>query len=188
MTFTGSLRHLHMIPAKRSNSWRMRAIPRGLMPATIIVTRQSPARGRRSSTILREVGIRAQLRPLERAAFFQGWADKKFKTIVQGWSGAFGNVATRLQAFVVAGGTYAYGSYSDLDELYRRQATELDRNQRATILTEIQRDLYDRAMFAPIWQLGVMVAVGPRVAESGLGLIPGFPFAAPYEDITLMNR
>ncbi|HET7879866.1 MAG TPA: ABC transporter substrate-binding protein [Acetobacteraceae bacterium] len=108
---------------------------------------------------LREVGIRAQLRPLERAAFFTGWGDKKFKTIVQGWSGAFGNVATRLQAFVVAGGTYAYGSYSDLDELYRRQATEMDRDRRAAILTEIQRDVYDRAMFAPIWQLGVMVAV-----------------------------
>ena len=66
---------------------------------------------------LQEVGIRARLRPLERAAFFKGWADRNFKNIIQGWSGAFGNVATRLQAFVVGGGTYAYGSYPDLNEL-----------------------------------------------------------------------
>ena len=26
---------------------------------------------------------------------------------------------------------------------------------------------------------------GPRVGESGFGLIPGFAYTAPYEDITL---
>jgi peptide/nickel transport system substrate-binding protein len=137
---------------------------------------------------LQEVGIRARLRPLERAAFFKAWAEKSFKGIIQGWSGAFGNVATRLQAFVVGGSTYAYGSYPDLDELYRRQAPEMDRNRRAAILTEIQRSVNERAMFAPIWQFAAMGAVGPRVAESGLGLIPGFPFTAPYEDIALVSR
>ena len=50
---------------------------------------------------LQEAGIRARLRPLERAAFFKGYAEKKFKNIIQGWSGAPGNVATRLQAFVL---------------------------------------------------------------------------------------
>jgi peptide/nickel transport system substrate-binding protein len=137
---------------------------------------------------LLEVGIRARLRPLERAAFFKGWAEKSLKNIIQGWSGAFGNVATRLQAFVVGGGTYAFGSYSDLDALYRRQATEMDRNQRASILTEIQRNVHERAMFAPIWQITATSGVGPRVAESGFGLIPGFPFTAPYEDIALKSR
>jgi peptide/nickel transport system substrate-binding protein len=137
---------------------------------------------------LMEVGIRARLRPLERAAFFKGWAEKSFKNIIQGWSGAFGNVATRLQAFVVGGSTYAYGSYPDLDALYRSQATEMDRNRRAAILTEIQRTVHERAMFAPIWQIAARGAFGPRVAESGLGLIPGFPFTAPYEDIALKSR
>ena len=37
---------------------------------------------------LQEAGIRARLRPLERAAFFRGYAEKKFKNIIQGWSGA----------------------------------------------------------------------------------------------------
>ena len=67
---------------------------------------------------LAAVGIRAKLRPLERAAFFKGYGDKKYKNIIQGASGAFGNAATRLQEFVVKGGAYAYGSYPDIDELF----------------------------------------------------------------------
>ena len=35
--------------------------------------------------------------------------------------------ATRLEAFVVSGGPYAYGVYPDLDGLFRDQAAELDR-------------------------------------------------------------
>jgi peptide/nickel transport system substrate-binding protein len=30
-----------------------------------------------------------------------------------------------------------------------------------------------------------MVAVGPRVDQDGVGLIPGYPYTAPYEDMTL---
>ncbi len=82
---------------------------------------------------LAAVGIRAKLRPLERAAFFKGYGDKKFKNIIQGASGAFGNAATRLQEFVVKGGVYAYGSYPEIDELFPQQAVELDRTKRAAL-------------------------------------------------------
>ena len=40
----------------------------------------------------------------------------------------------------------------------------------------------DKAMYAPIWELGFVHAQGPPVAESGLGLITGWVFAAPYEE------
>src|SRR6266403_1286536 len=56
---------------------------------------------------LREVGIRAKLRPLERAAFFEAYGNKKLKNIIQSGSGAFGNAPTRLEAYVVKGGTYS---------------------------------------------------------------------------------
>src|SRR5213594_3036954 len=71
-------------------------------------------------------GIRVKLRPIERAAFFKGWAEKTHRGLVQGGSGAFGNAATRIEAFVVGGGTYVYGSYPDIDGLFREQASELD--------------------------------------------------------------
>ena len=137
---------------------------------------------------LQAVGIRAQLRPLERAAFFKGYAEKKFRNIVQGASGAFGNTATRLEAFVVAGGTYSYGSYPDIDGLFREQASEVDHKRREAILDKIQQLVHERTVYAPIWQLAFINGIGPRVGESGLGLIPGHAYSAPYEDLTLKGK
>ena len=136
---------------------------------------------------LGEVGIRTRLRPLERAAFFKGYAEKKYKNIIQGQSGVFGNAATRLEEFVVKGGNYAYGSYPEIDELFPLQAVELDRTKRAAILTKMQHLLDDRTMYVSIWQLAFISGVGPRVAESGFGLIKGFVYTAPYEEITLKS-
>jgi peptide/nickel transport system substrate-binding protein len=132
-----------------------------------------------------EVGIRSRLRPLERAAFFKAYADKSLKNIVYGGSGAFGNAATRMEAFYVKGGTYAYGSYPDIDEMFQQQAVELDRKKRTAILEKMQQLAYERSIYAPIWLLGFLNGIGPRVGESGFGLIPGFAYTAPYEDITL---
>lgn len=134
---------------------------------------------------LAQIGIRAKLRPLERAAFIQGYADKKYRNIIQGASGAFGNVATRMEAFVVKGGAFVYGSYPDIDALYPVQAVEGDHAKRAAILKQMQQLVVDKAIYAPIWQLAFLNGVGPRVAESGFGRIPGFAYTAPYEELTL---
>lgn len=133
------------------------------------------------------VGIRARLRPFERAAFFKGYAEKKFKGIIQGASGAFGNVATRMQQFVVKDGVYAYGSYPDIDALFPLQAKEIDHQKRTQILHTMQDLLHERAMYVSIWQLAFISGVGPRVDQSGIGLIKGYVFTAPYEDMTLKN-
>ena len=79
---------------------------------------------------LQEAGIRVKLRPLERAAFFAAYSEKKLKNIIQGSSGAFGNAATRLDAFAVKGGAYAYGNYPEIDALFAEQAVELDTDKR----------------------------------------------------------
>ena len=137
---------------------------------------------------LQAAGIRVKLRPLERAAFFSAYSEKKLKNIIQGASGAFGNAATRLDAFVVTGGTYVYGSYPDLDGLFREQAAELDRKRREAILHKMQQVVVDRVIYAPIWELAFLNGVGPRVRESGLGLISGHAYSAPYEDVMLKGK
>jgi peptide/nickel transport system substrate-binding protein len=137
---------------------------------------------------LQAVGIRAKLRPLERAAFFKGYAEKAFKKLIQGQSGAFGNTATRLEAFVVKSGAYVYGSDPDLDALFQEQASELDHKRREAVLHKIQRLVHERAIYAPIFQLGFLNGVGPRVGESGLGLITRYAYSAPYEDLTLKGK
>jgi peptide/nickel transport system substrate-binding protein len=137
---------------------------------------------------LGEIGIRAKLRPLERAAFFKGYVEKSFKNLIQAGSGAFGNAATRLEAFVVKGGAYAYGNYPDIDALFAQQAAELDHAQRAATLNKIQQLVHDRTIYAHLWQLAFLNGAGPRVKESGLGLIPSYAYSAPYEDLTLADK
>jgi len=137
---------------------------------------------------LQTVGIRTQLRPLERAAFFKGYAEKRFRNLIQAASGAFGNAATRIEAFVAAGGTYVYGSYPDIDGLFQEQAAETDVSRREATLHRIQQLVDEKVIYAPIWQLAFLNGVGPRVGESGLGLIPGHAYSAPYEDVTLKGQ
>ena len=134
---------------------------------------------------LQAAGIRTKLRPLERAGFLKAYQDKKLKNVVYGLSGVFGSAATRIEAFTFSGGVYAYGGYPDIDGLFREQAVELDRKKREAMLHRIQQLIHDKAMYLPIWQLALLQGYGPRVAESGLGLIADYPWSAPYEDVKL---
>src|SRR4051794_27899807 len=137
---------------------------------------------------LQEVGIRSRLNPVERAAFASAYANKKYtKGILRGASGAFGNAATRLASFVVKGGSNVYGSYPDIDELYPLQAKELDAKKRAAILDKMQQLVYEKAIYAPIWQLAFLNGIGPRVGEGAFGRIAGFPYTAPFEDLTIQK-
>jgi len=49
----------------------------------------------------------------------------------------------------------------------------------------MQQLLAEKTIYAPIWQLGFINGVGPRVGESGFGLMPGYVYTSPYEDITI---
>src|SRR5262249_52416838 len=120
---------------------------------------------------LREAGIRADLRPIERAAFYGSYSGKKYKNLIMAGSATFGNGATRLEAFVVKGGAYVYGNYPDIDELFEQQAAELDHAEREALLHKIQQIVHERVIAAPIWQLAGLSGVGPRVGESGIGSI-----------------
>ena len=140
------------------------------------------------SNNLAEIGIKVKLRPLERAAFFKGYGEKSFKNLIQGASGAFGNAATRMETFVVKGGVYVYGSYPELDELFQQQATEVDPKRRETQLHKMQQIVHEKAIYAHLWQQAFINGVGPNVGESGFGLIPGYAYSAPYEDLTLRGK
>jgi peptide/nickel transport system substrate-binding protein len=137
---------------------------------------------------LKAVGIRMKLRALERATFFKGIAEKKIRGVVYFFIGSVGNAATWLESYAITGGTYAYGGFPDIDGLFREQANELDRGKREAILHKIQQMIHDRAMFIPIWDFAFLHGVGPRVEESGLGLLAPYGFSAPYEDVKLKGR
>jgi peptide/nickel transport system substrate-binding protein len=135
---------------------------------------------------LANVGIRMQLRPLERAAYNKGFEEKQFrKGIIQAASAALGNASTRIALSALSDSPYAYGGYPEIDALFAKQLHEMDTEKRASMLGEIQKIMHDKDMFVPLWQLGFLCASGPRVAESGFGRIPGFVYQAPFEDLAL---
>ncbi|PYM93437.1 MAG: hypothetical protein DME04_11400 [Candidatus Rokuibacteriota bacterium] len=134
---------------------------------------------------LAAVGIRTKLRPIERAAFLGNWREKKITSIMYTGAGGQGNAATRIQNYYVQDGLYSWGGYPDMDDLFVQQARELDPKRREVLLHQIQRLAHERVMSAPLWELGFLNAVGPRVDESGLGLIALFPYSSPYEDLKL---
>ena len=128
---------------------------------------------------LNAVGIRVKMRPMERAAFYAAWREKKLRGLVLVASGASGNAATRVETFISSKGAYAYGGYPDIDELYQQQARERDRTTREALLYRIQQLTVERVMFAPIVDLRLLVGVGSRVAEHGINVLPLYPFPAP---------
>jgi peptide/nickel transport system substrate-binding protein len=137
---------------------------------------------------LQQIGIKSKLRPVERVSHWASYGDKKYKNLAYTASGAFGNAATRLETFVVAGGAYVYGGYPEIDSLFKDQAAELDRKKREALLHKIQQIMYEKTMFIPMWELAFINGHGPRVQESGLGLIPGHAYSAPYEDVKLKAK
>jgi len=136
---------------------------------------------------LTAVGIRTKMRPVERAADQAAHREKTHKTLALQGTGAFGSAATRLDAFVTSKGSQSWIKDPEIDVWYTQQARERDRKQREALLHKIQQKLYDEARFIPIWELGGLHASGPRVAVSGLGLIPLFAFSGPCEDVRLKS-
>ena len=134
---------------------------------------------------LAAVGIRTRVRSMERATFYEAWRTKKLTGVIMGASAGLGNAAARLEAFVISSGTYAYGGSPDIDELFRLQAQERDRRKREVMLHQIQKLMYERVMYAPIFEPASLHGIGPRVDEPAVGLNALLYFAAPYEEMRL---
>ena len=131
------------------------------------------------------VGIRAKVQPLERAAIQGAQREKKVKNLTFMGSGAPGNAATRVEAFMYSQGVQSFLKDPAIDQWFEQQSRARDRTTREALLHKIQQKVYEEASFMPIWQLGFLCVTGPRVAVSGLGLIPDYIYSAPYEDVRL---
>jgi peptide/nickel transport system substrate-binding protein len=136
---------------------------------------------------LAAVGIRAKVRPLERAAHQTGHRERTHKHLAFQGSGAYGNAATRLETFAHSKGSQSWINDPEIDEWYAQQAVERDRKKRGALLHQIQQKLYDEARFIPVWELAFLAASGPRAAVSGLGLIPLFIYSGPFEDVQVKS-
>src|SRR5205085_2691339 len=137
---------------------------------------------------LQNIGIRSRLRTMERAAMTTAWREKKLKNVIVGITGAGGNAATRLEAYVSKDGVYTSGVMPDVEDLFQRQARETDVKKREALLQQIQQILHDRATQIPIYELAFIWGVHPRVEEPGVNLIRSFAYSAPLEDLKLKRQ
>jgi peptide/nickel transport system substrate-binding protein len=133
---------------------------------------------------LQTVGIRTKLATMERATFMSAWHDKKLHGVVLTVTGISGNAATRLEPFVTKNGAFAYGALPEVDDLFQRQAKEMDRKKREALLHQLQRILSEQVTQAPIYHLGFPTGLGPRVEDILANGISGF-YLGPYEDLKL---
>ena len=137
---------------------------------------------------LQAAGIRLRLRPLERAAFFKEYGEKKLRGVILSGSGAPGNAAIRLEQYAVTGGRYVYGTYPEVDGLYSAQANEMNPRVRQQILHKMQQLIHEQVMFGPVIEPAFLNGVGPRLEVHGLGTIKNHAYSAPYEDLRLGGK
>jgi peptide/nickel transport system substrate-binding protein len=144
--------------------------------------------GEAITNYLQAVGIKTRVRTMERAAFYGALGTKKLKGLCMCVNAVYGNAASRMSETVPSDGVYAYGSYPDIEALYKQQARETDRGKREALLHQIQQQLYERVRFAPIFEFIWPSAVGPRVADPALMLIDPYPWSAPLEEVRLKRN
>jgi len=105
--------------------------------------------------------------------------------VILGITGAGGNAATRLEAYVSKNGIYTSGVMPEVEDMFKQQARETDAKKREALIHQIQQMLYDRMTFIPIYELAFIWGVGPTVQEPGINLIRSFAYSGPLEDLRL---
>jgi peptide/nickel transport system substrate-binding protein len=172
-------------PAKARQLLKEAGYPNGFDAGEMVGSLQYASAAEAVVNDFRAVGIRATFRTMERVAYLTAWKEKKLKNLLFCGAGGYGNAATRIENYLVTGGTYSFGGYSDVDDMFVQQARELDRAKRQALLFRIQQITSERVLYLPIYALVFNNGVGRRVAEPSLGRIPLHYYTAPFEDIRL---
>ena len=171
-------------PAKAKQLLAEAGFPKGFDAGDFTPTPPFITVAEASANFLNAVGIRTKLRNMERAAFLAAWREKKLRGIFLAAVGNSGNAASRVESFIYTKGSYAYGGYPDLDDLFEQQARERNVARREALLHKIQQLTIERAMFIPVMDYRTLRGVGPRIAEHALDSLHLVPSPA-HEDIKL---
>src|SRR5207244_11600254 len=105
------------------------------------------------------------------ATLTTGGREKKLRGVIVGITGAGGNAATRLEAYVSKEGAYTAGVIPEVEDLFQRQAREIDVKRREALIHQIQQILHDRVTHVPIYELAFTRGIRPRAEAPGIRLI-----------------
>src|SRR5437867_7745682 len=173
-------------PAKARQLLAEAGYPNGIDAGDLVPIPPFFTMGEAMVNYLNAVGIRVKMRQMERAAFYTAWREKKLRPLFITGVGNSGNAASRVQEFIFSKGTYAYGGYPEIDDLFEQQARERDPRKREALLHKIQQITIDKVMFAPIMDFRALMGVGPRVTEHTITWIHNSPFPS-YEDMKIKD-
>jgi peptide/nickel transport system substrate-binding protein len=171
-------------PAKAKQLLAEAGYPNGLDAGTFTAIPGFATVAESTLNYLNAAGIRMRMHPMERAAFYAAWQEKKIRGVFLTAVGNSGNAASRVEGFIQSKGAYAYGGYPDIDDLFQQQARERDVKKREALLHKIQQLTIDRVMFAPVMDLRALMGVGPHIAKHTITDVWMSPFPS-VEDVTL---
>ena len=124
---------------------------------------------------LAAIGIRAKLQPIERAGFFAGYAEQEIHAAASSKERAPHSAMPRPGWAVRRQGRRAspMAAIPISTSSIRSRPTRSTTTSAAAILDKMQQLVYEKAMYAPIWQLAFINGVGPRVGEFVVRPDPG---------------
>src|SRR5690606_17693791 len=112
---------------------------------------------------LSEIGVRANVRPMETSLFNTNWSAGTTGDIIAASWGAAGDPQAYLDMLVRSDGFLSRYANARADELIARSAVTLDPDDRAAVLQELQQVLRDDPAGLYLWSAADLYGVGPRV-------------------------
>jgi peptide/nickel transport system substrate-binding protein len=139
---------------------------------------------------LREVGIRAKMRTMERGTFFkllrggrQAFPGNQMVLIV---SASPGDWAGRYRAYFQCGGFSSLSCVPELDAKFKQYEASANLAEREKLSVAIQTDILEHYYVVPVYRLAFINAIGPRIArEKWQDVFSTAIYAYPWEDIKL---
>ena len=146
--------------------------------------------GERIITQLAEIGIRTKLNKMERAAFFDllTKGPDGLPGIIVNVSGLNGDAAARVTAFATCEGSSSRTCLPEVDAKMAAYGASTDPAERERLIKEVQLILNENWTFPYVFNAGVTMAQGPRIANDPAEIwftVPQYPYLYPYEDIRL---
>ena len=119
--------------------------------------------------MLAEIGIKVNLRPLERTAYYNAMTTGDFELNGMGALASLDDPNDHIGTWVICEGGRNYGKYCDpkVEDLFKQQSRELDLEKRKKIYRELELHLLDQAPLVNQWSTGAAVGSLSRTYVKG---------------------
>jgi peptide/nickel transport system substrate-binding protein len=143
-------------------------------------------------TQLAEIGIRTKLNKMERATMVDLLTKgvDGLPGIILYVSGLNGDAAARVRAFAICGGTSSRTCLPEADAKFAQYEKSTDPAERDRLIKEIQKIYNDLYLFPYVYNIGLTMAQGARIANDWHEIwfaVPQYPYIYPWEDVRLKS-